>query len=171
MAAERHYSFEGSEPDVHGNADVSRESTLVGDVTVESNASVWPGSVLRGDSAPVHIGRDTHVTENAAVHASTIGERGMIGLGSVVNQSELDHDTLVGMNATVNEATIGDHSIVATGAVVQQGRTVPPGSFVYDVPAKVTPLEDTDLDVEGLYDRYASGPYTNVAARYGSLFE
>lgn len=169
--AENRYPFEGTEPSLHGTAAVSRASTLVGDVTVEANASVWPGAVLRGDTAPVSIGRETHVTENVSIHASTVGERGMIGLGSVVNQSELGHDTLVGMNATVNEATIGDHCIIATGAVLQQGRTVPPESFVYDVPAKVSDLADTDLDVEGLYDRYADGTYTDVASRYGDLFE
>lgn len=171
MVDRRRYDFGGTEPDVHGNAFVSQESTLIGDVTIESNASVWPGCILRGDVSPVRIGRGTHVTDNAAVHASVIGERGMVGLGSVVNDSEVGDHTLVGLNATVNEASIGDHCIVATGAVIQQGREVPPRSFVYDVPAKVTDIADTDLDVEGLYDRYSSETYANLAGEYGSLFE
>lgn len=167
----RDYGFEGDRPDIHGNAHVSRESTLVGNVRVESNASVWPGAVLRGDVSPVHIGKGTHVTENVAVHASTIGKEGMVGLGSVVNDSEVGDNTLVGLNATINEATVGDHCVVATGAVIQQGTEVPPRSFVYGTPAKTQSIVETDLDVEGLYERYSTGGYANLAARYSELFD
>lgn len=167
----RHYEFEGSAPEVHGNAHVSRESTLVGDVTVESNASVWPGAVLRGDVTPVHVGRGSHVTDNVTMHGSTIGERVMVGTGSVLNDAELGDDSLVGFNATLNEVSIGDHCIVASGAVTLQGSEVPPESFVYGSPAKTRPLDETGFDVEGLYERYSTGEYSNLAARHGRLFE
>lgn len=166
----RGYEFEGTTPDVHGNAHVSRESTLVGDVTVESNASVWPGAVLRGDVAPVRVGRGSHVTDNVTLHGSTVGERVLVANGAVLNDAAVGDDSLVGFNATLNEVTVGDHSIVASGAVALQGSEVPPESFVYGAPATATPLAETGFDVEGLYERYSTGAYSNLAARHGDLF-
>lgn len=167
----RQYEFEGTQPDVHGNAHVSRESTLVGDVTVESNASVWPGAVLRGDVSPVRVGKGSHVTDNVTMHGSTAGERVLVANGAVLNDAHVGDNTLVGFNATLNEVEVGDHSIVASGAVTLQGSEVPPRSFVYGSPATVVPLDETGFDVEGLYERYSTGEYSNLAARHSELFE
>jgi carbonic anhydrase/acetyltransferase-like protein (isoleucine patch superfamily) len=166
----REYEFEGDRPEIHGNAHVSRESTLVGDVRVESNASVWPGAVLRGDVAPVRVGKGSHVTDNVTIHGSEIGDRVLVGNGAVLNDAEIGDNTLVGFNATVNEVTVGDHCIVASGAVTLQGSEVPPRSFVYGSPAQTTPLEETGFDVDGLYERYSTGAYSNLAARHAELF-
>lgn len=167
----RGYGFEGATPDVHGNAHVSREAVLVGDVTVGSNATVWPGAVLRGDVAPVSVGERSSVLDNVSVHASTVGDRVMVGNGSVLNDATIGDGTLVGFNATVSNAEIGPRSIVATGAVVQREADVPEGSFAYGHPAQTVPLERTSLDVEGLFERYNSGDYSNLAARHDRLFE
>ncbi len=78
----REYTFEGATPDIHGYAHVSREATLVGDVTVGPNANVWPGVVLRGDVAPVEVGRESAIGDGAIVHASTVGEKVMVGHGA-----------------------------------------------------------------------------------------
>lgn len=166
----RHYEFEGNAPDVHGNAHVSRESTLVGDVTIASNASVWPGAVLRGDVSPVRVGRGSHITDNVTMHGSTVGERVLVANGAVLNDATVGADSLVGFHATLNEVEVGDHCIVASGAVTLQGSTVPSGSFVYGAPASAIPLEETGFDVEGLYERYSTGAYSNLAARHGDLF-
>lgn len=166
----RHYEFEGAEPEVHGNAYVSRESTLVGDVTVESNASIWPGAVLRGDVSPVRVGKGSHVTDNVTMHGSTVGERVLVANGAVLNDAQVGDNALVGFSATLNEVEVGDHSIVASGAVTLQDSEVPPRSFVYGSPAKVTPLDETNFDIEGLYERYSTGEYSNLAARHSDLF-
>lgn len=167
----REYGFEGADPDVHEDARVSRETTLVGDVGVEADASVWPGAVLRGDVAPVFVGREAHVGDNASVHASEIGDRAMVGHGSVVNDSEVRADALVGFNATVDEATVGQRCVVATGSVVPAGMEVPDESFVRGVPGSVTPLRETTIDVEELFETYHSGDYADLANRHGELFE
>jgi len=167
----RHYEFEGTEPEIHGNAHVSRESTLVGDVTVESNASVWPGAVLRGDVSPVHVGAGSHVTDNVTMHGSTLGDRVLVANGAVLNDADIGDNTLVGFNATVNEVDVGDHCVVASGSVTLQQSEVPPRSFVYGSPAQTMPLDEAGFDVDGLYERYSTGAYSNLAARHADLFE
>ncbi|MFB6308677.1 MAG: gamma carbonic anhydrase family protein [Haloarculaceae archaeon] len=167
----REYAFEGSSPEIHGYAHVSRDATVVGDVTVGPNANVWPGVVLRGDVGPVEIGRETAVGDNAVIHASTVGERAMVGHGAVLNDATVADGALVGFNSTVTEATIGEGSIVAMGTVVPSGYEVPPESFVRGMPASVTPLEETTIDAESVFEAFSSGDYANLAARHEDLFE
>ncbi|WP_435194990.1 gamma carbonic anhydrase family protein [Natronomonas sp. EA1] len=165
------YSFEGASPEVHEDASVARESTLVGDVTVAADASIWPGARLRGDIGPVSVGEESHVGENATLHASTVGDRVMVGNGAVINDSTVEDGALVGFNAVVDESTVGEGSVVASGAVVTPGTTIPPESFVYGSPASVRPLSETTIDTDRLFERYHSGEYANLANRHEDLFE
>jgi carbonic anhydrase/acetyltransferase-like protein (isoleucine patch superfamily) len=167
----RKYSFEGAEPEIHGNAHVSREATLVGDVTVASNASVWPGVVLRGDIGPVSVGRESHVGDNATLHAADLGERVMVGHGTVLNEATVEDGSLVGFNASISDATVGEGSIVAMGTSVLPGTGIPPGSFAFGTPAQYVPLEESRVNAEGVFEAYSSGGYANLAARHGELFE
>jgi len=167
----REYGFEGATPAVHGYAHVSREATLVGDVTVAANANVWPGAVLRGDVGPVTVGRESAIGDNTTLHASEVGEKVMVGHGAVLNDSTVEDGALVGFNSTVSEATIGSGSIVAMGTVVPPGYDVPPDSFVRGMPASVTPLSETNIDPEAVFEAFSSGDYANLAARHEDLFE
>lgn len=172
MGDRRAYEFEGSDPDVDDAARVSREATLVGEVTVEADASVWPGAVLRGDIAPVRVGRESHIGDNATLHAVTVGEQVMVGHGAVLNEATLEDGVLVGFNATVNTGvTIGAESIVAAGTVIPADYAVPAASFVRGVPARVTPLDETTIDADAIFTDYSSGDYTDLAERHGDLFE
>ncbi|ADJ14587.1 gamma carbonic anhydrase family protein [Halalkalicoccus jeotgali] len=166
------YGFEGTEPTIEDSARVSRESVLVGDVRVEGEASVWPGAVLRGDVGPVVIGERSHVGDNATVHASTLGERVMIGHGAVLNDATVEDGALVGFNASVNSrVVVGAGSIVASGTTVPEGYEIPSESFVRGVPAEVTPLSETTIDPETIFEEHSSGAYTNLAERHEELFE
>ncbi|MEM4782250.1 MAG: gamma carbonic anhydrase family protein [Halalkalicoccus sp.] len=168
----RSYAFEGAKPEIDGNARVSRESTLVGDVRVGSEASVWPGAVLRGDVGPVVVGERSHVGDNATIHASTLGERVMIGHGAVLNDATVEDGALVGFNASINShVVIGAGSIVASGTTVPEGYEIPEKSFVRGVPAEVTPLSETTIDPEAIFEDHSSGAYTNLAGRHEELFE
>ncbi|WP_436908154.1 gamma carbonic anhydrase family protein [Halosimplex marinum] len=166
----REYAFEGQRPEVHGYAHVSREATLVGDVTVEANANVWPGAVLRGDVGPVRVGRESAVGDNATVHASEVGEKAMVGHSAVLNDTTVEDGALVGFNSTVSDAVIGAGSIVAMGTVVPPGYEVPPESFVRGMPATVTPLSETSIDPEAVFEAFNSGDYANLADRHEDLF-
>jgi len=167
----REYAFEGSSPDIHGYAHVSREATVVGDVTVGPNANVWPGAVLRGDVGEVEVGRETAIGDGAILHASTVGEKVMVGHGAVLNDATVEDGALIGFNSTVSEAVIGSGSIVAMGTVVPPGYEVPPKSFVRGSPARVTPLSETTIDPDEVFEAFSSGDYANLAARHEDLFE
>jgi carbonic anhydrase/acetyltransferase-like protein (isoleucine patch superfamily) len=171
MVDSRDYAFEGVRPDIHDDARVSREATLVGDVRVGADASVWPGVVLRGDVAPVDVGAGSHVGDNAVLHAVSLGERVMIGHGAVLNEATVDDGALVGFNTTVNaDVHVGERCIVASGTVVPEGYDVPPESFVRGVPARATPLAETDIDADAIFEDYSTGGYTDLASRHEELF-
>ncbi|WP_254824549.1 gamma carbonic anhydrase family protein [Haloglomus halophilum] len=171
MVDSRDYAFEGTEPDIHEDAHVSREATLVGDVTVDADASVWPGVVLRGDVAPVRVGRAAHIGDNATLHGSEVSRGVMVGHGAVLNDTFVAAGAMVGFNSTVTDSTIGTRSIVASGTVVPADYEVPPESFVRGMPASVTPLEETTIDPDEVFEEYHSGAYTNLAERHEELFE
>lgn len=171
MPDRRRYGFEGQTPDVDESARVSHESTLVGDVRVGQDASVWPGAVLRGDVDPVEVGRESHIGDNATVHASKLGRRVMVGHSCVINDSSVGDGSLVGFNSTVDQSRIGRDCVVAAGAVVQQGTTVPDESFAYGVPANIVPLSETTIDVDRVFEDYHSGEYADLADRHEELFE
>ena len=167
----REYAFEGTEPAVDDEARVAKDAVLVGDVTVGRDASVWPGVVLRGDVAPVAIGAESHVGDNAVLHASSVGERVMVGHGAILNDATVEAGAMVGFNATVNsDVTVGAGSILAAGTVVPEGYEVPSESFARGVPARVTPLAETTIDPEETFERYHSGEYTGLAGRHEDLF-
>jgi carbonic anhydrase/acetyltransferase-like protein (isoleucine patch superfamily) len=172
MVDSRTYEFEGERPTIDETARVSREATLVGDVEIRADASVWPGVVLRGDIGPVRIGRETHVGDNATIHASELANEVMVGHGAVLNETTVEERSLVGFNTTVNtDVTIGAGSIVAAGTVIPDAYSIPPESFVRGVPAEITPLEETGIDAAEIHDAFASGEYTNLAQRHDELFE
>jgi carbonic anhydrase/acetyltransferase-like protein (isoleucine patch superfamily) len=171
MTDSREYEFEGTTPTVAESANVARDATLVGDVRVGPDASVWPGVVLRGDIDPVIVGGESHVGDNAVLHAARLGERVMVGHGAVLNETTVGDGSMVGFNSTVSDTHIGHGSIVAVGTVVPEGLDIPAESFARGAPAKVTPLSETTFDVEEAFEAYSSGDYSDLANRHTDLFE
>ncbi len=172
MVDSRAYAFEGEQPSIDPGASVSREAVVVGDVDVRAEASVWPGVVLRGDIGPVRIGAQAHVGDNATIHASQVADQVMIGHGAVLNEAQVESQALVGFNATLNTgSTVGSGSVVAAGTVVPDDYDIPERSFVRGVPAEITPLEETTIDAEELFEDFSTGGYTNLASRHEDLFE
>jgi carbonic anhydrase/acetyltransferase-like protein (isoleucine patch superfamily) len=171
MTDRRAYEFEGATPTVADSASVARDATLVGDVRVGPDASVWPGVVLRGDIGAVVVGEQSHVGDNAVLHAARLGERVMIGHGAVLNETTVGDGSLVGFNSTVSDSHIGHDSIVAVGTVVPEGLDVPAESFARGAPAEVTPLSETTFDPAETFEAYSSGDYSDLATRHTDLFE
>ena len=148
-------SFGGIDPVVSTDAWIAPNATLVGKVTIGSEASVFYGAVLRADVDAIVLGEGSNIQDNVAVHCDTgmptiIGRNVSIGHAAVVHGCTIGDDCLIGMNATVlSGAVIGDQSLVAAGAVVLEGTIVPPRSLVAGVPAKVR-RELTDDEVAEL---------------------
>ena len=128
-------------------------ATLTGDVTLAEDVGVWFGCVLRGDDAPLSIGRRTNIQDLTMVHADTgvpnrIGEECTIGHRVVLHGAEVADRCLVGMGAILlGGSRIGEESIIAAGAVVKEGADIPPRSLVVGVPGRVV-REVSALQVE-----------------------
>jgi carbonic anhydrase/acetyltransferase-like protein (isoleucine patch superfamily) len=134
-------SFDGKTPRVASSAFVSEAAYVVGDVEIGEGSGVWPGAVIRGDFAPIKIGRNTMVEDNTVVHSGgliEIGDNVIIGHNAVVHCRRIGNRCLIGNNATLLEdAEVGDLCIVAAGAVVGSGKAIPEGSLVAGVPGRV----------------------------------
>jgi len=133
-------TFNGKTPKIHQTAFISEAAYVVGDVEIGENSSVWPGTVIRGDHAPIIIGKNTQIEDNGLVHTGTpmsIGDNVHIGHNVVVHCSRIGDTTLIGNHATLSEyAEIGDFCVVGAGALVTPGMKVPDRTFVVGVPAK-----------------------------------
>lgn len=133
----------GKTPHVDESAWVAPNSTLIGDVTLGPEASVFYGAVLRGDVDSISLGARSNLQDNVTVHCdsgipTTIGSGVSVGHAAVLHGCTIEDDCLIGMSATVlNGAVIGTGSLVAAGAVVLEGTVIPPRSLVAGVPAKV----------------------------------
>ena len=133
--------------------DVYLASTAVvlGDVTLGDQSSVWYNAVLRGDINRIVIGPGSNVQDNAVVHLADdygclVGAYVTIGHSAIVHACTVGDECLIGMGATILDgAEIGDQCIVGANALVKQGMTVPAGSMVLGSPAKVVrALSDTE---------------------------
>jgi carbonic anhydrase/acetyltransferase-like protein (isoleucine patch superfamily) len=145
--------------------------TIVGDVTIGLDCSVWFGAVIRGDVAPVRIGSRVNVQDNAVIHCDTdvpnvIGDDVTIGHGAIVHGKEVGAGTLIGMGATLlSRSVIGRRCLVAAGAVVPPDFVVPDGMLIMGVPGKVfRPVSGKDLQ----YMQWLTEHYLDLAQRYAA---
>ena len=138
------FSFEGKSPRIHPTAFIAPTATLIGDVVVEENASVWYGAVLRGDFNQVVVRAGANVQDNSVLHTTPaapveVGPRATVGHTCVVHSATLGEECLIANGATILDgAKIGARAMVGVGAVVTPNTEVPPGMLAVGVPAKVT---------------------------------
>lgn len=151
---------------------VAASATVVGDITLGAQASVFYGAVLRGDIARIIVGEGSNIQDNAIVHLAddldaVIGAWCTIGHAAIVHACTIGDECLIGMGATVLDgAVIGARSIVGANALVPQRFTCPPGSMVYGSPAKVVrPLTEK----EQLSLRPWAEKYVEVAKAHAAL--
>ena len=140
---ERLARFLGRTPDVARAGFVASNATVLGDVTLGAQSSVWYGCVLRADINSIVIGDGTNVQDGAIVHLADdygvrIGDYATIGHAAIIHACTIGNECLIGMGATVLDgAEIGDRCIVGANALVTQRFKAPPGSMILGAPAKV----------------------------------
>ncbi len=149
-------SVDDNTPSVHETAYVHPRATVIGDVTLEAQTSVWPGAVLRGDEGPIVVREGTNVQDNAVCHERVeIGPETTVGHAAIVHNCRVGERALVGMNAVVLDgAEIGDGSIVAAGSVVTENTEVPASTMAAGTPASVIREDVSDSDWGLAADRY-----------------
>ncbi len=161
--------WQGKRPRVAVDAFVAPTAVLIGDVTVESGASVWFGAILRGDFGSIVVKTGANVQDNVVVHVererpTIIAEDATIGHSAVLEACVIGPRAVVGMKAVVmNGAILGEGCMIAAGAIVSEGMQVPPRHLAAGVPA-VVKKELSGRSLEWV--RMAAPDYRELAAIY-----
>lgn len=136
------YELDGHAPQLGKNAYVADSAQVIGKVTLEENASVWFGTIIRGDSEHIHIGRNSNIQDASVLHADegvplTLGENVSVGHKVMLHGCTVGDGSLIGIGAVVlNHAKIGKNCLVGAGALVTEGKEFPDGSMILGSPAK-----------------------------------
>jgi carbonic anhydrase/acetyltransferase-like protein (isoleucine patch superfamily) len=162
--------FRGVHPQVHQTAFIADSAQIIGDVHVGEHASVWFGSVVRGDMFYIRIGDRTNVQDNCVIHTRTgekptiLEEEVTVGHSVTLHGCYVERKSLIGIGSIVlDDVRVGHESLVAAGSLISPGTIIPPRSLVMGMPARVKrPL--TDEEVASL-DRYWQN-YVEYSAVY-----
>ncbi len=153
------------------NCFLAETATLIGDVTLGDNCSVWFNAVLRGDVHYIKIGNNTNIQDNAVIHCTyrksptNIGNNVTCLLCAIVHGCTLHDNVMIGMNAVVlDDAVVESNSIVAAGSVVTKGTVVESGSVYAGIPARKIKSISPELS-EGEINRIAES-YSIYAGWY-----
>ena len=136
-------AYRGRAPRVHPSAFIAPTATLIGDVEVGAESSIWFGAVLRGDNGPIRIGARTSIQDNAVVHVSEHGRTIVdddvtVGHAAVMEDCRIKRKALVGSNSTIlGGAVVGERALVAAGSVVGENASIPDGTLAAGAPATV----------------------------------
>jgi len=164
-------TLNGNTPKIGKNCFLAETATIIGEVEIGDNCSIWYSAVLRGDVHYIKIGNNTNIQDNATVHATykksptNIGSNVTIAHGAIVHGCTIKDNVMVGMNAVVlDDAVVESNSIIAAGSVVTKGTIVESGSVYAGIPAKKIKEISTEL-LEGEINRIANS-YAMYAGWY-----
>ncbi len=148
------HSFEGVSPTIHDTVFLAENASIIGDVHIGRESSIWYGAVIRGDVYYIRIGEQTSIQDNTVIHITDqkhetiVGNRVTVGHSVTLHGCHVGDRVIVGMGCTIlDQAIIGDQCIVGAGALVPPGLNVPSGHLVVGVPARVKrPLTEQEKE-------------------------
>ena len=146
---------------------LARGAVVVGDVTIGEHSSVWYNAILRGDINRIVVGHHTNIQDNAVIHLADefpclIGDHVTVGHTAIVHACTVGNECLIGMGAIILDgAVIGEQCLVGAQALVTQGKQIPPGSLVLGSPAKV--VRALTLEERGNLKQWAEKYAQNAA--------
>ncbi|MBQ7021993.1 MAG: gamma carbonic anhydrase family protein [Akkermansia sp.] len=161
--------FRGQMPQISNPAFIAASADIIGQVEVAAGASVWYNATIRGDVAPISIGKGSNVQDNCCLHVDYelgchIGEYVTVGHSVTLHACTVEDKCLIGMGAVVLDgAVVGQGSIVGAHALVTKGTMIPPYSLVLGSPAKV--VKQLSPEVEEQNYRHALG-YIELAQEF-----
>ncbi|MFE5317194.1 gamma carbonic anhydrase family protein [Paenibacillus sp. NPDC056579] len=146
------HSYNGIMPQIHPTVFLADGVQIIGDVVIEEGASIWYNTVLRGDLAPIRIGRNSNIQDGCIGHVNTdqpliVAEEVSVGHGAIIHGCKIGKGTLIGMGAIVlNGAEIDEYALVGAGSLVTENKHIPSYTLSLGSPAKVVrELQQSDL--------------------------
>lgn len=147
--------YRDKSPKISKKAKVFKNAVIAGDVTLHDFVNVWYNVTIRGDMAPVTILENTNIQDNTVVHTNTnlpthIGKNVTVGHGAIIHAATVKDNALIGMGSIILDgAVIGEYSLVGAGCVVPPFKTVPDRTLVIGNPMKII-RELTDKEIEDI---------------------
>lgn len=148
--------FRGAAPVIHESAYVDETATIIGDVHIGEESSVWCNTVIRGDVFYIRIGNRTNIQDNSVIHVSNgthatiLEDEVTVGHSVTLHGCHIERGSLIGIGAIVMDGVrVGEKSLVAAGSLITPGTQIPPRVLVMGSPAKVK-RELTDEEVASL---------------------
>ena len=163
------YALDGVAPQVDPSAWVADSAQVMGHVTLAADTSIWFGTVVRGDTESITIGRGSNIQDGSVLHADVgmplvVGENVTVGHKVMLHGCTIGDESLIGIGAIVlNGAKIGKNCLVGAGALVTEGKEFPDGSMIIGSPAKAV-RQLSPEQIEGL--RQSARHYTENARRF-----
>jgi carbonic anhydrase/acetyltransferase-like protein (isoleucine patch superfamily) len=138
------HSYQGKTPKLHPTVFTVDSAEIIGDVVIDKDSSIWYNAVIRGDVNYIRIGERTNIQDGCILHVRQItypliiGSNITVGHGAILHACTVEDKCLIGMGAVVlDNARIGSYTIVGAGAVVRNNTQVPEGVLIAGVPAKI----------------------------------
>ncbi|MGC8562665.1 MAG: gamma carbonic anhydrase family protein [Thermoplasmata archaeon] len=128
---------------------IAHNATIIGDVTIEDNAGIFFGAVLRGDQNSIHIGKRSNIQDNAVVHVdrdnkAELGENVSVGHGAIVHGATVMDNALVGMGTILlSGSVIEEGAVIGAGAVVTSGKVIGKNCLAVGSPAKIVRCDES----------------------------
>ncbi|MBA3581393.1 MAG: gamma carbonic anhydrase family protein [Gammaproteobacteria bacterium] len=167
--------FQGVDPILHPTAYVDAAATVIGNVTIGADSSVWPGAVIRGDVNNISIGERTSIQDNVTLHVThknehnpegvplVIGNDVTIGHNAVLHACVVEDECLIGISAIVlDRVLIKKHTLLAAGALVTPGKVLDGGLWAGSPAKKMRELSEEEKN----YFKYSGAHYTKLKNQY-----
>ena len=166
-------SIKNYTPIIHQDAFVHERACIIGQVTIDSGASIWPGAILRGDMGLIRVGKNSSVQDGTICHmtmgfsTTQIGNNVTIGHGVILHGCLIEDDCLIGMGSILLDGVvIGAGSFVAAGSLVTGNKKFANGSFIQGRPAQCTrPVNEK----EQAMIQFSVAHYLSVVANYSRV--
>jgi carbonic anhydrase/acetyltransferase-like protein (isoleucine patch superfamily) len=163
------YELDGTAPRLAESAWVADSAQVMGNVELAEDTSVWFGTIIRGDTETIRIGRGSNIQDLSVLHADlgmplTVGDNVTVGHKVMLHGCTIGDETLIGIGAIVlNGAKIGKNCLVGAGSLVTEGKEFPDGSMIIGSPAKAV-RQLTPEQIAGL--RMSAKHYVDNARRF-----
>ena len=159
--------YKNFEPEIKEDVFIAPNAYIIGNVKIDSRASIWFGAVIRGDMDQITIGEESNIQDNVTIHVdfdtpTRVGRRVTVGHNAVLHGAIVEDGVLIGMGSVIlNGAVIGKDSLIAAGSLITPGTEIPPRSLVMGSPGKVVKsLEEEQLPVKAeMYRNYLDLAY------------